>query len=382
MGAFDFPKLLENSINEPDLGWTLCFIGEDQSNKLAELTQGLREGFSTTGDGKEILSGFSYWGIGPTIAWDHACNDRFYLVMKESIQSFRYRWHQIHSNNIKNQKYHYVSLGVGTGEKDQQILSLLLNANPDILYFPVDMSSEMLRLGVKKATQGLQLKGSHVLPIQIDFSIERNVSELRKLLDRVVNDSPILFSLLGNTLANFQRDTELLQTLSQLMRRDDQLIIEVATTENLSEEAAQKAAQEYAKTRSFTEFVTSALLQNTDLHIDLNSVFFEGSIEGDKAILIKILYRNLTGNKIFVTLPDRSIMDFEDKDTIRLLLTRKYSSHSIKKSISDSNLFLVDSLNTPWEPRYKNGFGMDLILLAPQSSPTPVKDNNIWTPKN
>jgi hypothetical protein len=166
------------------------------------------------------------------------------------------------------------------------------------------------------------------------------------------------------------------------MRRDDQLIIEVATTENLSEEAAQKAAQEYAKTRSFTEFVTSALLQNTDLHIDLNSVFFEGSIEGDKAILIKILYRNLTGNKIFVTLPDRSIMDFEDKDTIRLLLTRKYSSHSIKKSISDSNLFLVDSLNTPWEPRYKNGFGMDLILLAPQSSPTPVKDNNIWTPKN
>lgn len=63
MGSLNFVKLLENSINEPGLGWTLCFIGEDQSNKLAELTQELRGEFSTTGDGKEILSGFSYWGI-------------------------------------------------------------------------------------------------------------------------------------------------------------------------------------------------------------------------------------------------------------------------------------------------------------------------------
>ncbi|MEH2267396.1 MAG: L-histidine N(alpha)-methyltransferase [Nostoc sp.] len=368
MGSLNFVKLLENSINEPGLGWTLCFIGEDQSNKLAELTQELRGEFSATGDGKEILSGFSYWGIGPTIAWDHACNDRFYLVMKESIESFRYRWHQIHSNNIKDQKYHYVSLGVGTGEKDQHILSLLFNANADLLYFPVDMSSEMLRLGVQRATRGSQLQGSHVLPIQVDFSIERNVDELRKLLNKVVNDSPVLFSLLGNTLANFQQDTELLQTLSKLMRRDDRLLLEVATTEELSEEAAQKAAKEYAKTRSFKEFVTSALLQNTDLHIDLNSVFFDGSIEADRGILIKILYRNLTGNKIEVVLPDRSVMNFEDQDTIRLLLTRKYTSNGIDQTISDSNLVLVDRLHTVLEPRLKNGFGMDLILVAPKSS--------------
>ncbi|OYD93883.1 hypothetical protein CDG76_18110 [Nostoc sp. 'Peltigera membranacea cyanobiont' 210A] len=88
MGSLNFVKLLENSINEPGLEWTLCFIGEDKSSKLAELTQELRGKFSTTGDGKEIVSGFSYWGIGPTIAWDRACNDRFYLVMKESIESF------------------------------------------------------------------------------------------------------------------------------------------------------------------------------------------------------------------------------------------------------------------------------------------------------
>jgi L-histidine Nalpha-methyltransferase len=382
MGSLNFVKLLENSINEPGLGWTLCFIGEDQSSKLAELTQELRGEFSATGDGKEILSGFSYWGIGPTIAWDHACNDRFYLVMKESIDSFRYRWHQVHANHIKDQKYHYVSLGVGTGEKDQHILSLLFNANPDLLYFPVDMSSEMLRLGVQRATRGSQLQGSHVLPIQVDFSIERNVDDLRKLLDKVVNDSPVLFSLLGNTLANFQQDTELLQTISKLIRRDDRLLLEVATTEELSEEAAQKAAKEYAKTRSFKEFVTSALLQNTDLHIDLNSVFFDGSLETDRGILIKILYRNLTGNKIEVVLPDRSVMNFEDQDTIRLLLTRKYTSNGIDQTISDSNLVLVDKLHTVLEPRLKNGFGMDLILVAPDSSginKNPSVANDIWS---
>ncbi len=382
MGSLNFVKLLENSINEPGLGWTLCFIGEDQSSKLAELTQELRGEFSATGDGKEILSGFSYWGIGPTIAWDHACNDRFYLVMKESIESFRYRWHQIHSNNIRDQKYHYVSLGVGTGEKDQHILSLLLNSNPDLLYFPVDMSSEMLRLGVQRATRGSQLQGSHVLPIQVDFSIERNVDELRKLLDKVINDSPVLFSLLGNTLANSQRDTELLQSLSKLMRPEDRLLLELATTEDLSEEIAQKAAKEYAKTRSFKEFVTSALLQNTDLHIDLNSVCFEGCIEADRGILIKIFYRNLTGNKIEVVLPDRSVMNFEDQDTIRLLLTRKYTFNGIDKTISDSKLVLVDRLHTVLEPRLKNGFGMDLILLASDSSG--IKNNSsvandIWS---
>ncbi len=99
MTPFNFVKLLEDSVNESVLGWTLCFIGENQSSKLAELTQELRGDFSETGDGKQILSGFSYWGIGPTIAWHHACNDRFYLVMKESIESFRHRWNQIHSNN-------------------------------------------------------------------------------------------------------------------------------------------------------------------------------------------------------------------------------------------------------------------------------------------
>lgn len=131
--SFNFEELLKDSINEFGLGWTLCFVGENQSKKLAALTQDLRRGFSTTGDEKRVVSGFSYWGIGPTIAWAYACTDPLYVVMKESIESFRYRWQQIQSN-LDAGKHHYVSLGVGTGEKDRDILSSLLNTHPDLLY--------------------------------------------------------------------------------------------------------------------------------------------------------------------------------------------------------------------------------------------------------
>jgi L-histidine Nalpha-methyltransferase len=286
---FNFEELLKDSINEFGLGWTLCFVGESQSKKLAALTQDLRRGFSTTGDEKRIVSGFSYWGIGPTIAWAYACTDPLYVVMKESIESFRYRWQQIESN-LDVGKYHYVSLGVGTGEKDRDILSCLLNTHPDLLYFPIDMSSQMLRMGVQGATKGLGLKGNRVLPFQLDFSTNKNILELRKLLERVVGDSPILFSLLGNTLANFQQDTELLQTLSKLMRQHDKMLIEVAATDDLSDEVAQEAMSEYANSKSFKEFVTSALLQNTDIQIDLNNVVFHSFMEADKAISIKVVY--------------------------------------------------------------------------------------------
>lgn len=374
MVNFNFEELLEDSVNEGALGWTLCFVGgEEQSKKLTEFTKHLRKGFSKTGDEKQIPSGFAYWGIGPTIAWAYACNDPLYLVMKEGIDSFGGRWHKIQPK-LKDKKYHFVSLGVGTGMKDRNILRFFLKNNPDLLYFPVDMSAEMLRLGVQGVAKGLQLKGSQILPVQVDFSTPKSISDLQKLLDRVVGDTPVLFSLLGNTLANFENDTQVLQTLSKLMRPEDKFLIEVAATDNLSSQALQDTVNEYDNSKSFKEFVTSALLQHTDLDIDLNSVFFESSIEKpDKAILLKAVYRNITGNPDKVMLLDRSIINFPDKDTIRLYLTRKYTCSGIDSVISESKLSIVDRVNTLSEPNNRNKFGMDLILLAPNGT---VHENN------
>ena len=149
--------------------------------------------------------------------------------MKEGISSFNNRWLKIANQEVTNQKYHYVSLGVGLGEKDNDILDYLYNSNNSIRYFPIDMSSTRLRLGVQNATKNIPLKSSHVLPIQVDFSLLKNIVEVRNLLEQVDNNDNKLFSLLGNTLANFPEDTKLLSNIRELMKKGDKLLLELAT---------------------------------------------------------------------------------------------------------------------------------------------------------
>lgn len=367
--------LLEDYFNKRELKWSLCFTGEDESRKLVELIDKLKIDFSPTGDGKEVPSGFSYWGIVSTRAWKITCSDQLYPVMRDGINSFNERLREIYDEKFTKQKYHYVSLGVGTGDKDNEILKRLYSSNNNIRYFPVDMSSTMLRLGVQSATKDIPLKGSHVLPIQIDFSIENNVIELRKLLDRIDNDDPILFSLLGNTLANFPDDIELLQTISKLMRTGDKLLLEVATTEKLNQEAAAAAAREYANVSSFKEFVTSTLLQHTNMNIDFANLSFEPSIEPcnfedsiepcNKALFIKVLYHNSSQETISIMLPDWETVEFKHGDTIRLLTTRKYSAKGLDKIISESKLKKINNSRRLLGGRNNRyGFGIDLILLS------------------
>ncbi len=69
-------RKLEHALADDDFAWSLLLVGEDQTDKLATLTGDLRGPFSTSGDGKQITSGFSYWGIGPTIAWANATKTR------------------------------------------------------------------------------------------------------------------------------------------------------------------------------------------------------------------------------------------------------------------------------------------------------------------
>jgi len=363
-------RLLENFFGRSSLQWNLCFTGEDQSRKLGELIRDLRNGFSATGDSKRIPSGFSYWGIISTLAWESTCSDPLYPVMKEGSSSFNKHW-KICSESLAKQKHHYVSLGVGTGDKDNSILERLYDIDSNVRYFPVDMSSTMLRLGAHEATKNIPLKGNNVLPIQIDFSYDQNIAELRNLLNEIDNDDPMLFSLLGNTLANFEEDAELLRTLSGLMHDGDKFLLEVATTQETSEEAAEAAAKEYENALSFKKFVTSALLEYTDLRIDYSNVFCEGAIELDsKALIIKVIYRNSTGQTILIRLPDWENVEFKPEDTIRLLTTRKYTSSGINKVISDSGLKVINRSSYLLEGRNikkKYGFGMDLILLSKES---------------
>ncbi len=360
---------LARTLEETDFAWSLGLIGEDQAGKLGMLTGDLRRRFSTRGNGKRITSGFLYLGAEPAIAWANACRDYLYPVMKQSIESFDRRWLTIRPS-LEGNPFHYVSLGPGDGQKDAVILRDLRRDNAKLCYVAVDMSAEMLRLGVHALIRQLKLSRSRILPVQLDFSSRDNVAELRRLLHGLFGEEAVLFSLLGNTMANFENDTELLKMLAeQLLRPQDRLVLEVATTRRLDDTLAQDAAEEYGRSRTFREFVTSALMHYTDLQIDMDSVLFQGCIEDERALLIKVIYQNQTDQDSRVTLPDRTAVSFPRQDTIRLCVTRKYVQDYLEPMLALSGVHSLDSSHFDFGSTH-NGpkFGMDLLLLMKGST--------------
>jgi uncharacterized SAM-dependent methyltransferase len=361
-------RKLEHALADDDFAWSLLLVGEDQTDKLATLTGDLRGPVSTTGDGKQITSGFSYWGIGPTIAWANATNDPFYLVMKAGAESFLRHWRKVRPH-VENGGFHLVSLGVGTGVKDRTILSDMLRNNRDMYYIPVDMSSEMLRMGTLEPVRGARFPVSQVLPVQLDFSIADNMDELAQMLARLVGNDPILFTLTGNTLANFESDEELLSILTGVLRPQDRLLLEVASTTRLDQETADAAADEYHQTRAFAEFVTSALRYNTDLKINNDRVKFIGEVEDEDALLVKILWQNDTDDEIRMELPDHTEVVLPIGDTIRLYTTRKYSTARLKRLTEACRLTPVEAIQSQFRyTRRPNPFGLELLLLAPDAA--------------
>ncbi|MEC4020911.1 L-histidine N(alpha)-methyltransferase [Streptomyces sp. H27-D2] len=360
------PEILE------DTRWTVCLVGEEQSGKLAQVTAGLRHRPDPDGAGKRITSGFSYWGLESTIAWAHACNDLYYPVMREGIASFSRRW-QNTAGALPEGTLHYVSLGPGTGQKDQAILRQLRERGTSGSYIPVDISAEMLRLGQREALHNLRISPGDVLPVQLDFALPRNLDRLRTLIKSTVGDEPVLYSLLGNTLANFDSDTQLLTLLgNKLLRPQDRFLLEVASTAGQDDGAARAAAQEYENSPRFREFVTSALMQYTDLQIDMDCLSCEGSVEGERALRVKVIYRNRTDRTLVLTLPDRSTVPFPDQDTIRLLLTRKYTREGLDKMLVDAALLKVGETHDGGHAQFdRPAFGMALMLLQASAAPRP-----------
>lgn len=381
-----FPLIegLGTMLQETNFAWSLNLIGEDQAAKLATLIGDLRRDFSRTGAGKRITSGFLYLGTEPALAWANACRDHQYPFMKKSIESFDARWCHIFQAGLGGESYHYVSLGPGDGQKDAVILRDLRRDNPRLSYIPVDMSMEMLRLGVHALTHQLKLSRSRILSVQLDFSSLDNVAELRCLLDGLFGKQPILFSLLGNTMTNFEDDTELLGMLAeQLLRPQDKFLLEVATTRQLNNALAHEAVKEYENSRTFREFATSALMHSTDLQIDMDSILFEGQVENDRALLMNITYPNKTGRDIRMTLPDRTNVLFPHEDTIHLCISRKYAEQYIDSMLAESGVQKVAGSPLCFGgAHHGNQFGMDLFLLAAGSKTVQSGRSiaeNIWS---
>jgi len=325
------PLSLGAIIDNARLGWTLFFVGESEAKQLIELTRLLQKPKSLNGTGKKFNSGFAYWGIGPTLAWYFAVKDIYYYVMHEGIKQFNITWENIY-NDLPNSNYHYVSLGAGTGEKDSSVYSSLINKNPNSRYFPIDMTYEMLRIAVGEVTSSRNVKRSKILPIKINFTNPKFQRSIRSIFNKMLEKKPILFSLLGNTLANFEDDIlELEYIIKNLLNIGDLLLIELAHSNGTAQEYQQEMIGEYYSSESLRRFHTSALLQNTDLDIDLNSI--EYLCKSNKALNLelKIIYKNKSEEKNTVNILGGKSFTFEKNDTIRLYLTRKYTDQGIER---------------------------------------------------
>jgi L-histidine N-alpha-methyltransferase len=372
-------RRLERIMEETDFGWSLLMVGEDQSRKLADLTNDLKRPHSATGDGKQIQSAYSYWGIEPAIAWQHACRDPYYPVMRDGIDSFTQRWNDLRSA-LAATKYHYVSLGPGTGEKDRTVLQTMQPDHPEMLYVPVDMSAEMLRICLQpiRDLPFITTFRRQLLPVQLDFSSDENLDELQGLRERLMGQEPILWGLLGNTIANFENDLELVERLATLVRPQDLFMVEVATTTVLAGDVPERVSNEYLQSRAFCEFVTSALHQHTDLPINMDNVEITGEVVDPRCVLIKTIYRH-GEEDTRVTLPDRTLITLRRNDTIRLYVSRKYAPAALRAELSELGLHVAHVADTSWAVRGRPyRFGLELMLLSKQASteppPTPARD--------
>lgn len=367
MGTAPVMTTLRSAVETRAQPWSLCLVGENAEQKLQDLVADLTRGTSATGDGKRIASGFAYWGVESAFAWARSCTDPLYPVVKENVESFTSGWCEIRTNLTGN-RYHYVSFGPGTGQKDATIIRDLMRRNPRLCYVPVDMSAEMLRLAVRGPIRQAGLPADRILPVQLDFSSPTSLAALWTLLRRLTGDEPIVFSLLGNTLANFDDDGGLLAALAAELRPQDRLVLEAATADRLDDELATAAALEYRQSRSFCEFVTSALLRHTNLRIDdMDSLVFHGSVESERSLLVKVMYQNQTDRPVrFTLLPNRTSGCLPAGDTIRLYLTRKYVAAGLKTILSGCNLVELAATHSYFVgDRARPSFGMGLMLVAP-----------------
>lgn len=109
-------------------------------------------------------------------------------------------------------------------------------------------------------------------------------------------------------------------------------------TDNLSETALKRAASEYSKSPRFKNFVISALSQFTDIPADPTPVEFNYAADGDRAILIKPIYRNSQTQARKITFASGENIELDARDTIRLLLTRKYTAKGVSDLLSLAGL--------------------------------------------
>lgn len=313
--------------------WQLTYIGENQLQKLGALVADLKNV-----NERQIRSGYSYWGLGPAYMWERACTDRVGYHMHENISNFSGVAKSL-AHFIDPELYNFVSLGVGEGSKDKVLISdfFCLEGETcprdDFLYIPVDMSLDMLRISAEK-TQNM-LPHHRCLGIQRDIESYGSMAEIAQVAKLIGNEKPILYGFLGNTIANVENPAEVLNSIAQIMEPEDLLLFEVQiiTDSSLESEHSYESVRKEYLSGAFRRFVESALLQNTDLRLNLaemnNSYRVDVSFHDwqpyGPSLLIDCFFENNTSQPLYITLVNGDFIVVGVQEKIRLLRSRKLS---------------------------------------------------------
>jgi uncharacterized SAM-dependent methyltransferase len=341
----------------PALEW-LELADTDRTARFIGLIGDLSRSFDSSGDGKRITSAHAYAGLGAALAWAAVCRDPLGVAPRQSVETFVERWRELRGS-APAEPCHYVSLGPGDGRKDGVLLADLSSANRDLCYLPVDAGEELLHLAVRGVIRRLGLPTDRVMSLPWDFSLRETAAALRRLLDELFGSTPVLFSLLGNTIGGFDADPAVLGLVASLLRPDDRLLLEVEVTVDLTDDLAALAADEQAQSPVFGEFAVAALRQHTDVRARWDDVEVLGAVEAGRALLVKAVYR--AGVDAVLTLPNHATVPFLLDDTVRLAQSRKYSPEGLARLLADAGLTTVGDVCTGTG----GPFGLALLMLAP-----------------
>lgn len=344
---------------EPDGPAWLELGPDDRAARFMRLITDLSRGHDPDGNGKRITGGHAYSGVDSAVAWTSVCRDQRCGAPRQSVESFARRWQGVRAG-LPASLCHYVSLGPGDGRKDGVLLEDLSRDNADLCYLPVDASEELLHLAVRGLIRRVGLPTDRVLSLPWDFSFAENVAALRRLLDSLFGGTPVLFSLLGNTVGHFDDDAGLLRRFADdLLRPGDRLLLEAEVTSSLDESLVAGAVDELSRSAAFEEFVVAMLREHTDLDVDPSAVELLGSVE-DGALVVKAVYRNRGDADVVMGLPNRGAVRFSPGDTVRVALSRKYSAAGLASLLESAGLAVTADVCVGTG----GPFGLALLMVA------------------
>ena len=303
-----------------------------------------------------IKDGYQYVGGFPAHLWKLATADDHYKTLSYGISDFDDHWQAIRKKLAT--PFHYVSIGPGTGEKDQVILRHLasLTAAETIVYVPVDISPQLLRMSMEVAMRGVDRSRVELLPVELDITNDDALAALKIVIEGLGGGTNILVSLLGNTLANFRDDSEMLVKIFALIAsKENRLLLEVATTDNANEFQANRAAGEYERSKLFREFAMAALCDYTNIPMDPDLVKSSGEFSDDT---LYITTRFIADKQRAVQLGNGETFKLEKGEPIKLYTSRKYADNAVKSLLSGLSTIATHASS------YSRGFGIATYLLS------------------